>query len=370
MRISVVTESFLPQVNGVSNSVRHVVEVLTRGGHQVQVIAPGPGPLEHHGVPVVRVRSVALPGYTTFPIGLPDRALEREMARFAPDVVHLASPIALGKVGQRAARRLGVPQVAVYQTDVVGFSKQYPFHADVPLSRWIGKIHRRAHRNLVPSAASAAQLADLGVSDVHRWGRGVRLDLFDPSRRDEALHAEWAPHGEALVGYVGRLAHEKQVHRLAELADVPGSRLVVVGDGPARPELERLLPGAVFTGMLGGTDLARAFATLDVFCHTGEAETFCQTVQEAQASGVAVVAPGVGGPVDLVEHGVSGMLHEPTRPASFRAHVAALVADPACRQQIAAAGRARVAGRTWDAVVGELVEHYDAVALRPAERVA
>ena len=369
MRVCVVTESFLPQVNGVSNSVRHVVEVLTRTGHQVQVIAPGPGPREHHGVPVVRVRSVALPGYTTFPIGLPDRAVEREMARFAPDLVHLASPIALGKVGQRAARRLGVPQVAVYQTDVVGFSKQYPLHADVPLSRWIAKIHRRAHRNLVPSAASAAQLADLGVGEVHRWGRGVRLDLFDPARRDEALHREWAPYEQVLVGYVGRLAHEKQVHRLVELAGIPGCRLVVVGDGPARGELERLLPDAVFTGMLGGHDLARAFATLDVFCHTGEAETFCQTVQEAQASGVAVVAPGVGGPVDLVEHGRTGLLHDPSRPESFRALVADLVSDADRRRDIADAGRAGVAGRTWDAVVGELVEHYRAVAL-PAVRAA
>lgn len=203
------------------------------------------------------------------------------MVRFAPDVVHLTSPIALGAAGGWAARRLGVPTVAVFQTDVISFSRQYPVRADVPLARWIGRIHSRADRTLVPSRASWDQLAGLGVADLHLWRRGVHLDLFDPARRSPGLRAQWAPGGEVLVGYVVRLGAEKQVHRLAELGDLPGVRLVVVGDGPIRVELERRLPGAVFTGILGGTELAAAFASLDVFVHTGEAETFCQTVQEA-----------------------------------------------------------------------------------------
>ncbi len=172
-----------------------------------------------------------------------------------------------------------------------------------------------------------AQLAALGVPHLHRWGRGIALDLFGPERRSNELHRRWTDGDRIAVGYVGRLGHEKQVHRLAVLAGLPGVQLVVIGDGPARADLERRLPGAVFTGMLRGPELAAAFASLDVFVHTGDAETFCQTIQEAQASGVPVVAPAAGGPLDLVDPGRTGLLFDPTDLGSLRdcvAHAAAL----------------------------------------------
>jgi len=363
MRVAIVTESFLPQVNGVTNTVRQVVEHLGRMGHEALVVAPGPGPAEHDGVPVVRVRSVGLPGYRSFPIGLPDPAVERAIAGFRPDVVHLASPIVLGAVGLRVARKLDIPTVAVYQTDVAGFARHYGLRADIPTARWVGRIHRRATRTLVPSRSSYAQLEAMGVPDVHLWRRGVSLDLFDPCRRSEELRASWSGHrvagSEVVVGYVGRLAAEKQVRRLRDLAGLPGVRLVAVGDGPERGWLERNVPGARFTGMLGGEALATAFASLDVFVHTGVAETFCQTVQEAQASGVPVVAPAAGGPLDLVAHGQTGVLYDPRDPAALRGAVRDLVGDPGVRGRLASAALADVAGRSWGSVVGQLVdEHY------------
>jgi len=368
MRVAIVTESFLPQVNGVSNTVRHVVDELVAAGHEAMVVAPGPGPAHHAGVPVVRVRSVGLPGYRSFPIGLPDAALSRGLDRFGPDLVHLASPIALGAVGLRAARRAGVPTVAVYQTDVAGFARQYGLHdalVDGVVDRWVGRLHRRVDLTLAPSRASADQLAAMGVRDVATWGRGVDLDLFGPSRRSEHLHRAWVPDGRVAVGYVGRLAHEKQVHRLALLSDLPGIQLVVIGDGPARAELQRQLPGAVFTGMLQGEELAIAFASLDVFVHTGDAETFCQTVQEAQASGVPVVAPGVGGPVDLVEQRRTGLLFDSSDLGSLRSNVLELAGSPALRADLSRRARAAVAERSWEAVVRQLVDvHYRRVLAR------
>jgi len=372
MRVAIVTESFLPQVNGVSNSVRHVAEQLVRLGHDPLVVAPGPGP-DHHGeVPVVRVRSLGLPGYRSFPVGLPDAALERALVGFRPDVVHLASPLAVGAAGLRAALRLGVPTVAVYQTDLVGFARQYGVRADPLLERWIGRIHRRVDRTLVPSTCSHEQLAALGVPELHRWHRGVSLDLFGPGRRDAHRHAVLTRGGrDVLVGYVGRLAAEKQVRRLAEIAAMDGTRLVVVGDGPERDWLGRHLPGAHFTGRLGGTHLATAFATLDVFVHPGTHETFCQTVQEAQASGVPVVAAAAGGPLDLVDHGRTGLLFDPAdRPSLWRA-VAAVVRDESLRGRLSAQARAEVQGRSWPLVIEELVElHYRAVLARRRPAVA
>ena len=363
MRIAIVTESFLPQVNGVTNTVRHVVDRVRDLGHEVLVVAPGPGLPEYRGVRVVRVRWVGLPGYRSFSVGLPDAAVEQALAEFRPDVVHLASPILLGAVGLRAARRLGIPTVAVYQTDIPGFLRHYGIRADNLVARWVGRIHRRADRTLAPSRASVAQLEQLGVDDLHLWRRGVSLDLFGPDRANPELHAHWARlrgrDGHVVVGYVGRLAAEKKVRRLAEVAQIPGVRLVVVGDGPERSWLEQHVPDAKFTGILRGRDLARAFACLDAFVHTGEAETFCQTVQEAQASGVPVVAPAAGGPLDLIDHGVSGLLYDPADPRSLRRTVATLVGDQALRQRLADVGREQVAGRSWQAVVDELVErHY------------
>ncbi|QZY30219.1 glycosyltransferase family 4 protein [Nocardioides coralli] len=367
MRVAIVSESFFPSVNGVANSVRHVVEQLVALGHEPLVVTPGPGPDHHRGVPVVRVRSLGLPRYRDFPVALPDRAVESALVEFRPDVVHLASPFVIGAAGLRAARRLGVPTVAIYQTDVAGFARQYGVRADLLVDRWVARLHRRVDRTLVPSTASFDQLNALGVDDLHLWRRGVSLDLFDPSRRDAARHATLSRGGrDVLVGYVGRLAPEKQVRRLAEICRIPGVRLVVVGDGPERRWLGDHLPGAHFTGQLQGDHLATAFATLDVFVHPGTSETFCQTVQEAQASGVPVVAAAAGGPLDLVDHGRTGLLFEPRDEHSLWRSVVALARDAELRARLACAGREAVASRSWHAVVEELVdEHYRVVAHRP-----
>ena len=373
MRVAIVTESFFPHVNGVTNTVRHTVDRLLEAGHEALVVAPGPGLSSYRTARVVRVRSMRLPAYRSFALGLPDAAVERALTGFRPDVVHLASPIALGAVGLRAARRLGVPTVAVYQTDIGGFARQYGIPADTAIDRWVGRIHRRASRTLVPSTTSYAQLEELGVHDLHLWRRGVSLDLFGPDRRSRELHDHWTRRhpDRVVVGYVGRLAAEKQVRRLTEIASIPGIRLVVVGDGPARGWLEKRLPEAKFTGMLRGTDLARAFASLDMFVHTGEAETFCQTVQEAQASGVPVVAPAAGGPLDLVDHGRTGLLFDPSDGRSLRRTVSGLVHDAPLRSVLSTAALGAVTGRSWASVVDELVEvHYAAVTCSPGLRAA
>ena len=366
MKVAIVTESFLPMVNGVSNSVRHVVDHLIENGHEVLIIAPGPGLGDYRGVPIVRVRSVAVPMYKSFPMGLPDRHVEEAMVGFRPDVVHLASPIALGWVGLRAARNLAIPTVSVYQTDIPGYLRQYKLPGEAACARWIGRIHKRSTRTLVPSRSALAQLATLGVPDLHVWGRGVDLDLFGPRHRDNHLHDSWArargDDDKVVVGYVGRIAVEKQVRRLAELADLPVIRLVVIGDGPEMKWLKSKLPDAKFAGMLTGVDLATAFACLDVFVHTGQNETYCQTIQEAQASGLPVVAPARGGPLDLVEHEQTGLLYEPNVNGSMQEAVRRLTVDATLRENLALNGLARVASLSWTELVDELItQHYAAV---------
>lgn len=365
MRVAIVTESFLPQVNGVTNSVLRVVEHLHDRGHEALIVAPGTGPEQYLHAPVRRVRAVDLPVISSLPIGVPSPKVHAALAEFEPDVVHLASPFVLGAAGLRSARRLGVPTVAVYQTDVAGFAAAYGLkHGARAAWRWIRRLHSAADRTLAPSLASVRALTEHGVPRVHRWARGVDTELFAPWHADQRLRGLLAPHDELLVGYVGRLAPEKQVHRLAALHGLPGVRVVVVGDGPEEESLRTLLPDAAFLGFRTGSELATAYASLDVFVHTGPHETFCQAAQEAMASGLPVIAPDAGGPRDLVEPGRTGFLLEPHNDNRFAAELwssVELLRQKSLRRRFGSTARLSVLDRTWPAVCDELLGHYDQV---------
>lgn len=354
-----ITESFLPQVNGVTNSVLRVGEHLQRRGDQTLIIAPGPGPTQWAGASVVRVPSSPLPGHADFRLARPWPGLSAALRDFAPDVVHLASPTVLGAQAAFVARRLRLPVVAVYQTDLAGFARRYGLMgADLPVWTWLRTIHALAGRTLAPSKFAVAQLRSHGVLRVVRWARGVDLTRFHPANRDAGLHEQLAPRGELVVGYVGRLAQEKQLDLLVGVDRMPGVRLVIVGDGPQRRQLRSQLPNAQFLGVQGGAELAATFASLDIFVHTGAHETFCQAAQEALASGVPVVAPKAGGLIDMVDHGRTGRFFAPGSGSDLATQVSALAADPAARALMGQAARASVQGRGWDVIGDELVEHY------------
>lgn len=372
LRVLVVSESFLPQVNGVTNSVRRVLEHLAEQGHVAELVAPT-GPATYAGFPVTIARGASLPFYRDFRIGLETRGrLRAVMLRCQPDVVHIASPATLGHQAARAARELGIPTVAIYQTDLVGFAERYGIAGGTAaMTRLTRRIHTGVDRTLAPSTASLAQLEEMGVAGLGHWPRGVDLEAFSPTLRDEALHRELAPAGERLVGYVGRLAPEKELGLLAHVERLPGVRVVVVGGGPEEERLRALLPGAAFLGVLHGQDLGRAYATLDVFVHTGRHETYCQAAQEALASGVPVVAPRAGGPIDVVDDGLAGFLYRPGDGGDLASYVAGLVGDDDLRARVSRAAVRSVQGRTWAAVNETLVEHYrDVVGLRSAQRRA
>jgi phosphatidylinositol alpha 1,6-mannosyltransferase len=393
MRVAIITESFPPDVNGVAHCVLRVAELLASSGHHPLVIAPTPprdgggkkGPREIGGrtapgsgegregqevpagtsfsFPVVRVPAVPLPGYPSFRLGLPSRRVRAALIRYQTEVVHLASPVVLGAHGTAVARRLGLPAVAVYQTDLPSYARAYRLGraGEAFAWRWLRGIHNGAARTLAPSTVTATGLLGRGIENVWLWGRGVDTRRFDPAKRSQDIRAALAPGGELLAGYVGRLATEKRVELLAGITALEGVRLVIVGAGPAEAMLRQHMPDAVFLGERRGEDLAAIYASLDVFVHSGPYETFGQTLQEAAASGLPVIAPAAGGPLDLVADGVTGYLVPPADPAAFTAAVARLAADPAARAAFGAAGRRKVLGRTWPALTEELTGHYAAV---------
>ncbi|ORB74793.1 glycosyltransferase family 4 protein [Mycobacterium scrofulaceum] len=366
MRVAIVAESFLPEVNGVSNSVIRVLEHLRRTGHEALVIAPDtprggvPADRIYDGIRVHRVPSRMFPKVTTLPLGVPTPRMVSVLRGFDPHVVHLASPALLGYGGVKAARWLGVPTVAVYQTDVPGFAASYgiPMTARAAWA-WFRHLHSLADRTLAPSSVTMESLVAHRFPRVHRWARGVDVLRFAPSGRDEALRRGWSPHGKPIVGFVGRLAPEKHVERLVPLAARGDVQLVIVGDGVDRSKLQKAMPTAVFTGALYGDELASAYASMDVFVHPGEHETFCQVVQEALASGLPVIAPDAGGPRDLVTPWRTGLLLGVDEfEAKLPAAVTHLIDQ---RQRYALAARRSVLGRSWPVICDELLGHYEAV---------
>lgn len=368
MRVALIVETFLPHMSGVTGSVLQVLQHLKRTGHEAIVVAPAAEGMPDivHGARIESVLSIPLPGYPDVRVAAPRVArLERVLDDFGAEVVHLASPFALGARAATAADRLRIASVAVFQTDVAAYAARYGVPRAASFAdHHIARLHRRATMTLAPSSVAHAQLESLGIDRVRRWGRGVDTDRFRPARRSAAWREQIAP-GQTIVGYVGRLAPEKQVDHLRVLSDLPDVQLVIVGDGPSRPLLEATIPKARFLGHLSGEALAEAVASFDVFVHPGESETFGQTIQEALASGVPVVATGSGGPVDLVSSSVNGWLYSPGDLGELRDRVLDLTGDSAKRRAFGEAAHASVASRTWPALCDQLLDHYrDARELR------
>ena len=375
MRVAIVTESFLPSINGVTNSVLRVADSLLGEGHEVMVIAPTAPKEGYRGVKVITTPSVILAG---FPVAIPTPAVAAELDAFAPDLIHAAAPFWLGGSSIAYAAKKDIPSVAVYQTDVSGYMERYGLDFAAPvIDGSTSAIHRQASLSLAPTPDGVEYLRSFGVERTALWGRGVDTELFHPRRRAtpsvSQLRERVAPEGGFVVGYVGRLAPEKQVERMKELCGLPGVALLIVGDGPSRLELKDSFRGypAVFTGRLGGDDLAEAYAAMDVFVHCGTEETFGQTIQEAQATGLPVVAPRVGGQRHLIRQGETGFLVDPSRWGSYRDQVSELLSDDLLRARVSHAAEEAVSHKTWQANNEALLEFYrELVAATPVPALA
>ncbi len=371
VKVALVAESFLPQSNGVTNSLLRVIDHLTARGDEAMVIAPesraSEGPVRYGIASITRLPAMGWPGYRDVRVALSGVGkISRVLEEYEPDIVHLASPFTLGWTAVRAANELDLPSVAVYQTEIPSYADRYHLAwGEGILWNRVRNIHERADLTLAPSTYAMRQLELLGIQRLRLWPRGVDAERFHPTKRSAALRTRWAPKGEVVVGYVGRLAAEKRVEDLAALVHLDGMSVVIVGEGPSHEKLRALLPDAHFTGFLTGDDLAATVASFDVFVHCGEVETFCQTIQEALASGVPVVAPRRGGPIDLVDHGQTGFLYTPGHLDELVGYVSTLVNDTELRENFSTHCRVSVAGRTWEKVCDGLMDYYaEATAIR------
>jgi glycosyltransferase involved in cell wall biosynthesis/predicted metal-dependent phosphoesterase TrpH len=361
----VFTDTFA-EVNGVAGTMRQLAAASAAGQFAGTVVTAGDR--VPAGAVALRADWVAsLPGYESLALAFPVptdvlACAERER----PDVVHVATPGPVGLCGLAIARLLGIPVVGSYHTEL----GPYALHLTRDLlvaqatEGYVDWFYRQCASVLAPTASVAAGLRARGYRDVGIWGRGVDHELFHPRRRDDLLRSQLLDGADALLLSVGRISHEKRLDTLLQAyacltRALPSVRLLVVGDGPARRDLERTAPaGVAFYGEARDEELARLYAAADLFCFSSTTDTFGQVLLEAAASGLPVVAAAAGGALDLVADRRTGVLVPPDDTGAFAAALIELLEAPATRAVYSAAARSAAIDRGWEPAIAQLSACY------------
>jgi len=307
----------------------------------------------------VRLPGVPIPGYPQLRLGLPaSRRMRQLWSLNRPDLVHVATEGPLGASAITTARRLGIPITSSFHTNFDQYTRDYRIGWLKPVvSAWLRHVHNRTLRTFVPTHDLLARLESEGYANLRLLSRGVDTALFNPARRDETLRASWgvAP-GDPVVLHVGRMAAEKNYPLLfrafdALKATAPRARLVLVGDGPMLATYQRLRPDVVFTGFYTGINLARHYASGDIYLHASTTETFGNVITEALASGLAVSAFDYAAAHEFIRHDETGLVTRVGNESAFLAYAAQLGREPGLRRRLADAAPAAVNNRSWDVII-------------------
>lgn len=361
LRIAVVTETWAPEINGVAMTLGRLVEQLQSRGEKVQLVRPcRAGERRRYNESLVLTRGMAIPGYRELRLGLPSGGvLKRAWQHHRPDVIYVATEGPLGWSSVRIAKQLGIPVVSGFHTQFHQYSGYYGAAWLQPLIYgYLKSLHNDTACTLVPTEAMRQEMkAD--INNVRVLGRGIDTRLFNPQKRCDALRREWgAGEKDTVFIYVGRLAREKNIDtvlstylRLSQ--GNPRARLVLVGHGPDYQRLYERHEGVVFVGSRTGEELARHYASADIFLFPSMSETFGNVVLEAMASGLAVVAYDEAAAGIHIRHGENGMLAESDDVAGFLRHSSTLLNNHSYRQEIGRTARQSMEGISWESVADE-----------------
>lgn len=317
MKIAIVTETFLPSTDGIVTRLKKAIEYFLREGHEVLVIAPDLGVTEYKGAKVIGVKPITFPFYRYRKWGFPSRKVYHELKKFEPDVIHAVNPLLMATSAVKAAQKLDLPLVSSYHTHLPKYLDFYKIYKPAkPLLWWyIRRQHKNADINLVTSETIKEELNTEGIERLSVIPRGVDVEKRHPKFKDAAMR-ERLTNGEPdnkLLVFIGRLAIEKEIHKLLPMLEKRSDiSLGIIGDGPARNDLEKVFEGTktVFTGFLHGEELSQAYASSDAFIFPSISETLGLVILEGMASGLPVIAAKSGPTMEQVTHEVNGMLYE------------------------------------------------------------
>ena len=380
LRVAVITETYPPEINGVANTMRHLVTGLAERGHQVRLIRPhqagDPKPGASDPIGETLVPGLPIPGYRGLRLGLPVFWRLRRLWRDEPpDVAYIATQGPLGRAALRAAEALGVPTVTGFHTQFHQYSRHYGLgFLTGPIEASLRRFHNRSDTTLVPTAELREILMARGFAKVEVFGRGVDTVLFSPDRRRADLRSAWGcgPTDPVLL-YVGRLAAEKNIDLVlasyaAARAAHPRTRCVLVGDGPERRHLAQAHPEVIFTGARVGLDLAEHYASADLFVFPSLTETFGNVVTEAMASGLAVVAFDDAAAHRYIRSGENGLILDRGDRDAFIAAILAATTDVQGSRRLGAEARRTAETLGWPRVIAGLETRLRAVIAARATR--
>lgn len=359
----------MPKVDGVSKTAFLTLRYLQQTGREVLVFAPDIAPNAIGPSRIIPLPSLTIPAAPETHMALPHPIIAKELTAFQPDLIQLFSPAAMSVSGMVMGRHLKVPVIANYQTDLPGYMRQYGYGLlSWPVHLWLRYIHNGCHLTLVPSKTTREELKSWGYRRLRPWVRGVNTKRFSPMHYNLAMRQRLLNGRDPqslIVIYVGRLANEKRVDLLVDIARTPGIALTIIGHGARRADLEALFAGTntYFTGYLYGEELAQAFASADVFAFPGPNETFGQVIQEAMASGLPIIVGDQGAAKDLVTEGVNGFIC-PLTPEAFAQAAQILRDDSALLKQMSRNARQFAESRPWWRIMAQLEDYYrEAIAI-------
>jgi len=376
------SDTYPPQVNGVSVVTALSVEGLRNRGWEVEVVAPRYpadqlNPFAPGGSAVaIDIPSLPMPLYPDLRLAAPALAtMARAVDRFRPHIIHSATEFMIGRLGQRAGARLGIPLVSSYHTDFSRYAGSYGLPwLRAPVGQYLARFHRRSQRVFTPGHPARQDLGRLGVTEVEVWGRGVDITTFHPAKSDRSLRRAYASDEALLFLHVGRLAAEKGVERILaafrrarlQLGTRQPMHLIIAGSGPRERTLRIAADQHVtFLGNLDrGTVLPRLYATADAFLFASETETLGLVILEAMASGLPVVAAPAGGVADHLVDGVNGLAFPPGDVAAMSEAIARLAQQPSLRRELGAGARRTAEALSWDRELDRLDVSYREVCER------
>jgi glycosyltransferase involved in cell wall biosynthesis len=367
MRIALFTETFLPKVDGIVTRLRHTVEHLQRNGDQVLVICPDGGLTEYKGAKVYGVSGVPLPMYPELKMAFPRPSIGHVLEEFKPDLVHVVNPAILGLGGIYFAKALNIPLVASYHTHLPQYLHHYGLGAlEGFLWELLKAAHNQANLNLCTSTVMVKELVSHGIERVDLWQRGVDTEMFQPHLASQPMRVRLSQGNsdQPLFLYVGRVSAEKQIDEIKNvLESIPESRLAIVGDGPAREDLETHFAGTHtnFVGYLHGLELACAYASADAFIFPSRTETLGLVLLEAMAAGCPVVAAASGGITDIVTDGVNGYLFDPADAQGLVTATKRLLEAKSEQEILRQYARQEAEKWSWAAATRQLENYYQEV---------
>lgn len=383
MRVLYCTDTYPPQLNGVSVVTALSVSGLRERGWDVAIVAPsypppaldpfGSDPAPVSGDRLVTLPSCPMPLYSDLRFSFPSRrTVEHLVQDFQPDLVHCATEFVIGQLGHSVARARGIPVVSSYHTDFSRYTAAYgvPW-LRTPVQRYLRRFHLRSRRVYTPGIAARDELVAQGIAHVELWGRGVDVDRYHPGRHDPRLRQAYGGDRDRLFLHVGRLAAEKGVERIldafgAARARMPSGhdiRLIVAGTGPREHALRAMAPdGVTFLGNLDrSTMLPQLYASTDAFVFASHTETLGLVILEAMASGLPVIAAPVGGVADHLRHNVNGVAYPPGDIDAMADAMVALATAPTRCQLLGFGARRTAEALSWSHELDRLDASYRAV---------